>query len=279
MSAWNLIEHDPSRWYPDQHPGYGSTDQLTTGQVVIHERRPYRVIAVRERAHDLWPAKFRDAWVEHGSPDVATWYHRPMAITLQPALEPDADRIHLLGAGDHDWWVLPEHFAVCWNCREIPPCRHVHDQAVMRHAVAQLDADMAIMPGLCHGCAGPISTRQKTITFGGENLIRPDLGENTAIFHLKASCRWAAEKYDKRWAEAVEGRRRKLFCEGNKRKHYDGSMDCTDPECPGDVQHRSAEWHSPGRAGSRLTAGCWCISGDLRARIIKGTTAGEGQRP
>lgn len=263
-----FLPTDPTHWYPEQHTGYRTSNSLAPGQIVIWERSAYRVIETKERGQVDWPDTFRDRWVEYGMPDPVTWSGRPFVVALRVEREPDAKPLHLLGPADHLWLTLPEHFSICRICGEIPPCGHVHNERVMAVASKRMDADMALMPGLCHGCRSPITKRQKTIVFEGENLIRPDFGDGTAIFHLKASCRWAAERYDARWAAAVEGRRRKLYCDGLRRHHYDGTMDCTEGAlCPGKVNHKSGEWHTLDGTASRYTAGCWCVSGDLAGRL------------
>lgn len=265
---------DASRWFPEQRgTGLKSSEDLLPGTLIIYDRKPYRVADIRPRPHDLWPAAYRDAWVEQGMPDPATWHGRPVVLVVTPEGHGDGKRLHMLAPAIHSWKTLPEHFSICRLCHELPPCSHVHNEAVMAEATVKLNQEMAIMPGVCHGCRGPITARQKTIRFEGENLIRPDLGNDTAIFHAKQSCHWAAEEYDKKWAQAVPGRRRKLFCEGRGRHHYDGSFDCTEPGCPGQVRHRTEERHSPGTG--ILTSGCWCVSGDLTERIEQQMRDGE----
>lgn len=262
------FEIDGPSWFPQQRTGYATSESLAPDQIVIWERNAYRVIETRERSRSDWPEAYRDRWVDQGMPDPATWFERPFAVTLRLEQDPDAEPLRLLGPAGHAWNTLPEHYSICRVCRQIPPCTHAHNQAVMAAAAKKLDAEMALMPGLCHACLEPITRRQKTITFEGENLVRPDLGDGTAIFHLRTSCRPQAERYDARWAAAGRGRRRKLYCAGRRRHHFDGTADCTEGEtCPGDVSHESTEWHTPDGAASRYTSGCWCVSGDLTARL------------
>jgi len=261
------FETDDPSWYPHQRTGYASSESLAPNQIVIWECSAYRVIEIRERSQPDWPDAYRDRWEDLGTPDPATWYGRPFTVTLRLEQDPDAKPLHLLVHASYPWDTLPEHYSICRVCREIPPCTHVHNQAVMAAATKKLDAEMSIIPGLCHACLEPITRRQKSITFEGENLMRPDLGDSTAIFHLRTSCRAQAERYDARWAAAGQGRRRKLFCAGRRRYHYDGTVDCTEGQrCPGDVGHESSEWHTPDGAAARYTSGCWCVSGDLTAR-------------
>ena len=46
--------------------------------------------------------------------------------------------------------------------------------------------------------------------FEGPNLRYPQLGADTAVFHIRQSCRWDARSYDECWAMAVPGRVQKF---------------------------------------------------------------------
>lgn len=264
------LDPDATGWYPEQRTGLSATVKLAPGQIVISERTAYRVIEIGERNQADWTDAFRDRWIEHAMPDPATWGSRPMTVTLRREQDEHAEPQHLLAPADHGWKTLPEHYSICRVCGEIPPCKQEHNEFVMAIAVEKLDTEMAITPGLCHSCLEPITDHQKSIMFEGENLIRPDLGDGTAAFHLRPDgrCRVAAERYDARWATAAEGRRRKLFCDGKARYHYDGSMDCTEGElCPGRVDHRTSESHRPGSPFG--ATGCWCVPGDPTERATR----------
>ncbi|GAB2696412.1 hypothetical protein [Kitasatospora kifunensis] len=101
-----------------------------------------------------------------------------------------------------------------------------------------------------------------------------DWGDGSAMFHLRGSCRHELREYDKRWAAAVPGRRRSFYCEGHLSHHFDDSKTCTDVHCPSvDVEHRYQEWHRP--RGQGKWTGCWCVAGDLTARLERGFGAGE----
>ena len=277
MTAWSLPLPDRTEWRPEQRgPGGTPTHLLTPGTLVVWERAPYRVLEINERDPHDWPEKYTERWLEHGCPDPATWSERPLVLIVRHEPEPDAKPVHLLARASHWWTTLPEHYSVCRLCGELPPCREVHTETVMADAAQKMDAVMSILPGCCHACREPVTRRQKTIRFEGANLIRPDLPDGSAIFHLRESCHYSAQRYDARWAVADPARRRKLYCEGRGRHHYDGSFDCTDPECPGKpptVGHRSEEWHTLDGTRRGYTSGCWCVSGDLAARL----TAEGGQ--
>lgn len=262
-----IINIDPDAWRPDQRDtGYESARNLTVGQIAIWDRQPYRVIETRERDFTDWDAKYRDKWVEQGCPDPATWTYRPLVIVLRDERNDRAKPLHLLGPAVQMWRTLPEHYAVCSRCGELPPCREVHNEKIAERATERFEQQMAIMPGCCHDCHEPITRRQKSYGFPGPNLVRPDLGDNSALFHLRESCRSGLRAYDKRWAAAAPGRRRSFYCDGHLTHHHDDSKSCSSPECPSlDVEHRRAEWHRPGVHATWM--GCWCIVGDFASRL------------
>jgi hypothetical protein len=66
------------------------------------------------------------------------------------------------------------------------------------------------LPGCCNCCHEPVTTRQKTVLFEGPNLRYPNLGQDSALFHTRADCRWDARRYDGFWARAVPGRVQKF---------------------------------------------------------------------
>jgi hypothetical protein len=268
------------RWYSAQHTDHCVTNKLEQGQIVIAGRRPFRIDRVAELPSEKWPEEFVSVWLDRGMPDAEEWRDRPMRVTGFWE-GPDADtRGHGTTApASHMWDVLPEHYAVCHKCFELPPCRHVHNERVMQRATARMTEDMSILPGTCHGCREPITKRQKSFTFPGANLIRPDLGDHSAIFHTRSKCYGALTAYDKRWAAAEPDRTRLFFCEGARTIHHTGDVDCDNPQClaKGDlkdlVDHRCSIWHRPGTPGRLYDAmrdfgrnpgegndTCWCLT-------------------
>lgn len=262
-----FIRYDPDEWRPASYrdTGHSDTKLLPVGRLVIWERAAHRVVEVRERDQTDWPESYRDMWVEHGMPDPAKWWARPMVVVLQPEDQPGTKPIHLLAQASASWKTLTEHYSICRLCHEIPPCSHEHTETIMDRAQARMAEQMAIMPGCCHSCNEPITRRQKFVTFTGPNLIRPDLGNDSAIFHTRQQCFGSIRAYDERWAAAAPDRKRRFYCGGHLAHHADGSVSCTElAECPGDVEHRAAEWH---RRGVRYGCTCWCLAGDQTARL------------
>lgn len=265
-----FIRYDPDAWKP-QLPGAPSTrststDRLEPGMIVVFQRQAYRLLEVREMAHANWPEKYTKAWVEHGMPDPDTWYYRPRVVVVRDEENPKAKHLNLLGPNSTSWYVLPEHYPICRLCKEIPPCRHVHTERIMARATEKLAEDMALMPGVCHGCREPITKRQKHFTFPGPNLIRPELGDGSAAFHTRRDCYGALDSYDKRWAAAEPGRARFFYCPGTLTEHHDESSECSTPDCVAKGAHKDlvqhALWvrHHPRMQEAR---GCWCLAGVL----------------
>jgi hypothetical protein len=262
----NGPDYGPDRWRPSQPTAWMTTEELEPGNIIVAGRMPFLVDRLEELGSERWPQEYVDLWLKQEMPDAKTWRSRPVRVHGYWQ-NPGADtRLHnTVAPARHAWDVLPEHYSVCHKCLEIPPCRHVHNETVMRNATAKMARDMAILPGSCHACKEPISKRQKSFTFPGANLIRPDLGDHSAIFHTRHKCLDAMQTYDKKWAAAEPGRSRLLYCEGRQTRHYDQSTECTNPECTGKgaladcVDHSMRIWHHP--QGDRVTRGCWCVAG------------------
>jgi hypothetical protein len=271
------FRYDPDAWRPEL-PGppsrqQASTSKLEPGALVVFQRKAYRVVEVRERAHANWPDAYRDAWVQQGMPDPDTWYCRPRVIVLRSEDDPTTKALNLQVRNDHYWHTLPEHYPICRLCKEIPPCVHVHNERIMDRATEKMAEDMAILPGSCHACKEPITRRQKSFTFPGPNLIRPDLGDGSAVFHTRRQCFHtrrqcfdAIKTYDRRWAQAEESRTQFFYCEGTFTVHHDDSSECTYADCRAKgpladcVEHKMWVRHHP---RMREAKGCWCLAGVL----------------
>lgn len=186
--------------------------QLQPGVLVIWERKPYRIVEVREVPEDLWDADYEKAFQRELSawgrgsrterPERATWRDRPVTIVVQPDRQPGVEHTHLRAGASHRWEVLPEHYAVCIACGELPPCSHEIDEQQIDWEMARTEELMHVRPGCCLGCGEPVTARQKAVRFPGPNLWRPDLGEHSAVFHGRQECAGDAGRYRKQWAAA-----------------------------------------------------------------------------
>jgi len=257
------IDHDS--WRPESRDvGYCSPSRLKPGMLVAMNCLAYEVVEVNARPHTDWSENYRKAWVDQQMPDPETWYYRPYMVVLRQHKAQDSkdNHEHFEVANSYSFWTLGKHYSVCNCCGDVPPCREVHQDRVTARSMKRLAWQMALLPGCCHACGEPITRRQKSVLFEGENLIRPDMGEDTARFHTRMDCLSGAKQYDKKWAKKT-GRPRKLRCEGRLREHADGSTECSnDPECIGhDKEHQSMERHDRGMSGK--WSGCWCVAGGL----------------
>ncbi|GHG33150.1 hypothetical protein GCM10018777_56510 [Streptomyces albogriseolus] len=212
----------PHNGYREGVPG------VEVGSIVVLERQAWRVLEIREKPEDLWPANYEKAWqgvvsrwVEHeaaraageltpwGTPMAAQpepvrskWYYRPVNVVLQLVDQPKSKPRHVVTAPAYEWQTLPEHFVVCRVCHELPPCRHVETEETVNREVEKAERLMAIPRGACLGCGEAITSRMKAIRFPGPNLWRPDWGLDSAVFHARRSreeCSTAAWRYEEQW--------------------------------------------------------------------------------
>jgi len=192
-------------WYPDQRTTPKPTERLQAGDVVALWGHPLRVDHVGDEVPtDQWSAEFVEPWQQEGMPDAATWPSRPLPVVGHwdgPNADPDG--VGVMASACRTWAVLPEHYSVCNQCLEIPPCRHTYYEEEVATAVARLTRDLELLPGICHACREPITDRQKSVVFPGLNLIRPDLPEGTAAFHVRARCSSGRRAYERRVGESA----------------------------------------------------------------------------
>lgn len=182
--------------------------QLRPGMLVILNRAPYRVVEIREEPDDLWPANYEAAWEEavdlrqrygHGQEPLqrSTWRDRPMNVIVVP--DGGGAEEHRMGPASYVWQVLPEHYAVCRSCGELPPCSEELTDKAVDVQMVKSELLMAIPAGNCMGCGEGISARQKTVGFPGANLWRPDLPAGTARFHARQECSQWVDRYRRQW--------------------------------------------------------------------------------
>lgn len=131
------------------------------------------------------------------------------------------------------------------SCHGEPwPCIEADQQAQAEKEIQRAERELSRMPGCCPACDEPVTSRQRSITFGGPNVRNP-LGEGPT-FHLRRKCRSGAAQYEELWVADEPGRKRSLLtlaCEGSLIVHGDGSAECfgaADSDCPSIyARHRS----------------------------------------
>lgn len=213
------------------------------GQVIARDRRPYRVLEAVERRPVDWSDNHRQAWEQAGMPD--PWAGIPTVVVLQPL--PSGAPVHVLvGPTAYGWFHgLPEHYAVCVGCGELAPCHEVTARAEAKRIMERVDWLSSVLPGCCWGCGEPITARQASIVFPGDNLLLPTAPADP-VFHARSACRSRAAAYEEQWVTADPSRPRSLLtlrCAGHLVVHHDGSAECfgaVESDCPDwRAQHRT----------------------------------------
>ncbi|MFJ5778561.1 hypothetical protein [Streptomyces sp. NPDC093094] len=219
------------RWHPDQPTRIGRHDwpdegdngthmRLRAGSIVVLDRQAWRILEINSYAGDRWPDIYEKAWRDHvelwwhanelrrandqgvkPAPERAEFYKRPVILVLRNENLPRSTPKHWCAPASHDWQVLPEHYAVCRACGELPPCRHgeYRWEGGPRWPEQNGGIPLMVPEGCCMGCAEPIRPRVRTVRFPGPNLWYPPLGEDTAVFHARAACADQVDCYRMQW--------------------------------------------------------------------------------
>lgn len=123
------------------------------------------------------------------------------------------------------------------SCHSHPwPCLEADQQAQAEKEIAAAEKVLGLLPGCCPACSEPVTSRQRSITFGGPNVSNP-LAEGPT-YHLRRKCQHGAAAYEEKWVADEPDRKRSLLtlrCEGTVFVHEDGSGECfgaVDSDCP-----------------------------------------------
>lgn len=197
------------------------TTRIGPGTIIVFNgRKAYQVVEISERPVDLWPDLFRKEWERYtewwvaqavagrdmgAEPQQASWENRPLVLVVRPADQPTAKPEHYAVRAARPFYVLPEHYSVCRICNEIPPCTHVTTEAAVDHEMQKTDRLMSIRSGCCLGCGEPITSRMKAVRFPGPNLWRPDMGNDSAVFHSRRDCADSVSSYRRQWEQKGHG--------------------------------------------------------------------------
>lgn len=217
----------------------GSRDRPGTGDLIAKDHAVWRVLEVRDV--DRTPEEETD-WVEAGKPK---WTKTPYVVEVAWVGGVEPRRIAKNGvfcvripAGAWVSWDVyrGERWPMCSCCREPMPCRAEMEDRQVTAALDRVETLTRRLPGCCWACGDPISRRQQSIVYVGDNLDLP--GGPDVRFHLRASCLGAAAAYERKWLSVDHTRRRMLTwpeCEGAQVFHADGSTECVgdarDPDC------------------------------------------------
>lgn len=232
------------------------------GDVIARDHAVWQVTAVADVP--LSDAD-RDVWLEAGMPDLASWNGRPYRVDVDwvagarpdwaaadgpvPArMDVPAERYPR-----HRWEVYRSgRWPRCSCCGEPMPCRAELEDREVTAALKQVEKWAKRLPGCCWGCGEPISRRQKSVTYAGDNLDLP--GGLEVRFHVRSGCFHYATRYELRWI-AVDPRRERVLtwpkCGGILVVHSDGSSECMsgpglvgehagEPDCRGHLTHDHA---------------------------------------
>ncbi|MER6689159.1 hypothetical protein [Streptomyces minutiscleroticus] len=218
-------------WLPDQPTRIGRHDwpdegdngthlRLRAGSIVVLDRQAWRVLEIDGYPGHQWPESYERAWRDHmelwwhanellrannqqvkAAPERSEFYKRPVVLVLRNENLPRSTPKHWCAPASHDWQVLPEHYAVCRACGELPPCRHgeYRWEGGPRRDGQSGGIPLIVPEGCCMGCAEPIKPRMRTVRFPGPNLWYPDLGQDTAVFHARAACADQVDCYRMQW--------------------------------------------------------------------------------
>lgn len=202
----------------------------TPGQIIAYEYRPWRVLEVASIDPTTTPEERQRA-----DREAYIITLRPAALTTL-ASHHDED-ISLRVPGRYFLDVLPEHYALCVLCQDLPPCRHDVQNKITASAMAQFARYE--QEGVCPACEEVITARQQKVAFP-VNIKIP--GGPPVVFHRRQQCFWSAVGYDREWADQ-EGRPALLSCQGMLASHGPGRGHCDEAACPGpEVAHRS--WYA-----------------------------------
>ena len=199
------------RWHPDRWRPLGAYPTyalLQVGQLVGWRYAVWQVVEVRPRDEaDLTDEdrRFLAAYKPEARP--GRWpYTLVLAHVRGPLLCEPGQRqrlhdgtitVHLgVPAGGVRHPVLPTRYLLCSCCGDPAPCLEEAREETAEAAGRRLDRLVAShTPGVCAGCRGPISSRQKTLTFPEPSLLVPGMPGPT--FHTgRIDCWMQARAYE-----------------------------------------------------------------------------------
>lgn len=234
-------------WRPD-HVAHRSNGRPSVGDVVALYRRAWEVTHVadavltpdEQERLDSYRPPYRDRM-------------RPYHVSLRRLHGPEHERENSrsevafrVPVGAYDPLPVYPHGRVplCSCCGHPWPCLEADQERQAEKELKAAEKVLSLLPGCCPSCGEPVTSRQRSITFGGPNVRNP-LAEGPT-YHLRRKCYHSAADYEELWVGAEPGRRRSLLtlrCEGMLIVHGDGSAECfgaDGSDCPSVyARHRS----------------------------------------
>lgn len=211
------------------------------GDVVASQHTVWKVTAVVDAELDA--AGLR-VWSKEGMPDLASWRQRPYEVQVEylGGVRPDRPGIPQAGpvppcvltvrAGAFMTWHVYRDSGGRWPrcscCGEPMPCRAQLQDEAITYALDRVELLSTRLPGCCWACGEPVTRRQETVDYPGDNLDYP--GGPAARFHIRNSCWGTARGYERRWI-AVDPRRERILtwpsCPGTLIVHSGGFSECS----------------------------------------------------
>ncbi len=226
---------DPDRWTIGNV--YRRGHSAGEGDTIAWRHAIWRITHIRDHEHEGRPGKAITLHHVHGPKLWTVNKHGDAGVWLPAARTVFLDKIE-------------GPYAVCschgdpWPCQEIQQSHYADRQAQM------LDEKMAgHQTGICPACREPITPRQKTVTYPGDNAEIP--GAPAPSFHTRGKCWSGASEYELQWI-AVDPRRERILtwpkCSGILIVHADGTSECesgeavvgrgeSQPDCRGHLTH------------------------------------------
>ena len=177
--------------------------------LIAHQHGVWQVLSVFALERALWNDDDDQRWLVRGMPD-------PWPLV---ACDPGPYRVEVRHVGGvnpnrHNFGAMTVHstsqyrddpwhaysgarWPACSCCGQPVPCTAELLDRQVDAELAQMERHAAKSSGCCWACGEPISSRQRSVVYGGINLDSPTGPE--VRFHTRRECAREAERYETRW--------------------------------------------------------------------------------